>query len=72
MYTYATLALNLGESFVLVYARRPLELHVSDVVTCFDDDPSMQVYLESVHISHVSLDSTLGRNAHISLCSGSS
>ena len=49
--TYATFTLNISKSVVVVGTGRPFKLHVPDVVACFDDDPSMQVNLESAHIS---------------------
>ena len=39
--------LHVGNRIVVIGARRPLKLHVPDVVACFDDDPSMQVYLQT-------------------------
>ena len=46
--TYKTLAIDVGELVILVRARRPLQLHVADIVARFDNDPSMQMYFESV------------------------
>jgi hypothetical protein len=41
------LAVYVSKGVVLIGTRRPLELHVADVIACFDDDPSMQVDLET-------------------------
>jgi hypothetical protein len=49
----ATFALDISESFILVCTRRSLELHVSDIVACLDDNPSMQVNLESLSVSSI-------------------
>lgn len=45
--TYKTLAIDVGELVILVRARRPLQLHVADIVARFDDDPPMQMDLET-------------------------
>jgi hypothetical protein len=55
--TYTTFALNVSKIVVLVHPGGPLEFHVPDVVACFDNDPSMQVYLESARISHICIRS---------------
>jgi hypothetical protein len=43
-----TLAIDVGELVILVRARRPLQLHVADIVARFDDDPPMQMDLENI------------------------
>lgn len=45
--TYRALAINVSKCVVFVCTRRPLELHIANVVACLDDDPSMQMYLET-------------------------
>ena len=45
--TYKTLAIDVGELIILVRTRRPLQLHVADIVASFDDDPPMQMNLET-------------------------
>ena len=41
------IGLDIGELVVVVGTRGPLELHVANIVACLDDDPSMQVNLET-------------------------
>jgi len=41
------LAIDIGKCIIVISTRWPLELHVANVVACFDDDPSMQVDLEA-------------------------
>ena len=74
VWTYTTFAFDISKSVVVICAGRPLELHVSDVVACFDNDPSMQVYFESTHTSQICTisDKIFENNTHIFLCSASS
>jgi hypothetical protein len=52
--TYKTLAIDVGELVILVRARRPLQLHVADIVARFDDDPPMQMDLETeLGLAHI-------------------
>jgi hypothetical protein len=44
---YHAIAINIGQS-VVVGTRRPLELHVANIVARFDNDPSVKMYLEAI------------------------
>ena len=39
--------IDVSELVILVRTRRPLQLHVADIVARFDDDPPMQMDLET-------------------------
>ena len=45
--TYADFTLDLSKSVIIVRTRRPLKLHVPNIVACFNDDPSVQMDFES-------------------------
>jgi hypothetical protein len=45
------MAINVSEGIIFICARWPLKLHVADVVTCLNDDPSMQMYLQTASVS---------------------
>jgi hypothetical protein len=45
--TYSALAIHISELVKLIRTGRPLELHVTNVVASLDDDPPMQMYLET-------------------------
>jgi hypothetical protein len=65
------LAINISKRIIIVGARWSLELHVTDVVACFDDDPSMQVDLETSPFLAWAASASAS-STYIPLCSGSS
>lgn len=52
-FTYADFTLDLSKSVVIVRTRRPLKLHVPNIVACFDDNPSVQMNLKSGNVRKV-------------------
>ena len=52
-FTYADFTLDLSKSVVIVRTRRPLKLHVPNIVACLDDNPSVQMNLESGNVRKV-------------------
>lgn len=68
---YMALAVNVSNGVVFICTRRSLELHVTNVVACLDDDPPVQVYLETA-LGLARVPAHDHPPTYISLCSGSS
>ena len=45
--TYEAVAIDISKLVVFIRTRWPFKLHVANVVAGLDDDPAVQVYLES-------------------------
>ena len=47
MRTYKAFDINIGKLIILIRTRWSLQLHVANVIASFDDDPPMQMNLET-------------------------
>lgn len=45
--TYDAVTINISKRIIFISTRGSLKLHVPNIIACFDDDPSMEMYLQT-------------------------